>query len=149
MTLVVGYDGSAGARAALAEALELGGRLSEGVHVVFSFESPRLGGELHDLDAEIQERGDAVVGEALRTAEAAGVTVSSDVRKQDPAEGLLAAADEVERVDDRRRLLRRAPAEVGPGRLDPDAPAAPQRAAGPGRPRVATRVGSRALCAQS
>jgi nucleotide-binding universal stress UspA family protein len=96
MTLVVGYDGSAGAHAALAEALALAGRLSEGVHVVFSFESPRLGGELHDLDAEIQERGDAVVGEALRTAAAAGVTVSSDVRKQDPAEGLIAAADEVE-----------------------------------------------------
>jgi nucleotide-binding universal stress UspA family protein len=95
MTLVVGYDGSAGARAALAEALLLGGKLGEGVHVVFSFESPRLGGELHDLDAEIQERGDAVIGEALRTAEEAGVTVSSDVRKQDPAEGLLAAADEV------------------------------------------------------
>jgi nucleotide-binding universal stress UspA family protein len=96
MTLVVGYDGSAGAHAALAEALALGGKLGEGVHVVFSFASPRLGGELHDLDAEIQKRGDAVVGEALRTAEAAGVTVSSDVRRQDPAEGLLAAADEVE-----------------------------------------------------
>jgi nucleotide-binding universal stress UspA family protein len=96
MTLVVGYDGSAGAHAALAEALALAGKLGEGVHVVFSFESPRLGGEVHDLDAAIRERGDAVVGEALRTAEAAGVTVSSDVRMQDPAEGLLAAADEVD-----------------------------------------------------
>jgi nucleotide-binding universal stress UspA family protein len=96
MTLVVGYDGTEGARAAFAEALALAGRLGESVHVVFSFESPRLGGELRDLDEAIRERGDAVVGEALRTAEAAGVVVSSDVRTQEPAEGLIAAADEVD-----------------------------------------------------
>jgi nucleotide-binding universal stress UspA family protein len=95
VTLVVGYDGTAGARAAYAEALDLAARLGEGVHVVFSFESPRLGGELHDLDDAIRERGEAVIGEALATAAAAGVVVSSDVRMQDPAEGLIAAADEV------------------------------------------------------
>jgi nucleotide-binding universal stress UspA family protein len=95
MTLVVGYDGTEGARAALAEGLHLAERLGEAVHVVFSFASPRLGGELHDLDAAIRERGDAVIGEALRTAAAAGVLVSSDVRMQDPAEGLIAAAEEV------------------------------------------------------
>ncbi|WP_445150873.1 universal stress protein [Baekduia sp. Peel2402] len=95
MTLVVGYDGSDGARAAYATALDLAGRLGEGVHIVFSFESPRLGGELHDLDDAIRERGEAVVGEALATAAAAGVVVSSDVRMQDPAAGLIAAADEV------------------------------------------------------
>jgi len=95
VTLVVGYDGSDGARAAYAAALDLAGRLREGVHVVFSFESPRLGGELHDLDDAIRERGEAVVGEALTAAEAAGVIVSSDVRMQDPAEGLIAAAGEV------------------------------------------------------
>jgi nucleotide-binding universal stress UspA family protein len=95
MTLVVGYDGTEGARAAFAEALDLGLKLSEPVHVVFSFESPRLGGELHDLDEAIRERGEAVVGEALQTAAHAGVLVSSDVRMQDPAEGLIAAADEV------------------------------------------------------
>lgn len=95
MTLVVGYDGSDGSRAAYATALELAERLGESVHIVFSFESPRLGGELHDLDAAIRERGEAVVGEALATAAVAGVVVSSDVRMQDPAEGLIAAADEV------------------------------------------------------
>jgi nucleotide-binding universal stress UspA family protein len=95
VTLVVGYDGTEGARAAFAEAMGLAGRLSEGVHVVFSFESPRLGGELHDLDEAIRERGEAVVGEALRIAALAGVVISSDVRMQDPAEGLIAAAEEV------------------------------------------------------
>lgn len=95
MTLVVGYDGTEGARAAFDEALTLAGKLGESVHVVFSFESPRLGGELHDLDEAIRERGEAVVGEALKTAAHAGVVISSDVRMQDPAEGLIAAADEV------------------------------------------------------
>jgi nucleotide-binding universal stress UspA family protein len=96
MTLVVGYDGTEGARAAFDQALALGGRLGEGVHVVFSFESPRLGGELHDLDDAIRERGERVVGEAVAAATAAGVVVSSDVRMQDPAAGLIAAADEVD-----------------------------------------------------
>jgi nucleotide-binding universal stress UspA family protein len=96
MTLVVGYDGTEGARAAFDQALALGGRLGEGVHVVFSFESPRLGGELHDLDDAIRERGERVVGEAVGAATAAGVVVSSDVRMQDPAAGLIAAADEVD-----------------------------------------------------
>jgi nucleotide-binding universal stress UspA family protein len=96
MTLVVGYDGTPGARAAYAAALALGARLGEGVHVVFSFASPRLGGELHDLDAAIAERGEAVVGEAVAEAAAQGVIVSSDVRMQDPAAGLIAAADEVD-----------------------------------------------------
>jgi nucleotide-binding universal stress UspA family protein len=95
MTLVVGYDGTEGARAAFDEALALADKLGESVHVVFSFESPRLGGELHDLDDAIRERGEAVVGEALATAAHAGVVISSDVRMQDPAEGLIAAADEV------------------------------------------------------
>jgi nucleotide-binding universal stress UspA family protein len=95
MTIVVGYDGTAGARAAFDEALSLAGRLSEGVHVVFSFASPRIGGELRDLDDTIRERGDAVVGEALATAQSAGVIVSSDVRMQPPADGLIAAAAEV------------------------------------------------------
>jgi len=94
MSIVVGYDGTDGARAAYAEALRLAGRLEEDVLVVFSFESPRLGGELHDLDEAIRERGQAVVAEAL--AGAGAIAVSTQVRMQDPAEGLLAAAEEVD-----------------------------------------------------
>jgi nucleotide-binding universal stress UspA family protein len=93
MTLVVGYDGTEGSRAAYAEARGLAARLGEDVLVVFSFESPRLGGELHDLDETIRERGAAVVAEAL--AQAGDVAVATQVRMQDPAEGLIAAADEV------------------------------------------------------
>jgi nucleotide-binding universal stress UspA family protein len=94
MTLVVGYDGTEGSRTAYAKARELALRLGEDVLVVFSFESPRLGGELHDLDEAIRERGEAVVAEAL--AVAGDVSVTTQVRMQDPAEGLIAAADAVD-----------------------------------------------------
>ena len=94
MTLVVGYDGTEGSRSAYAHARGLAARLGEDVLVVFSFESPRLGGELHDLDEAIRERGEAVVAEAL--AAAGDVAVTTQVRMQDPAEGLIAAADEVD-----------------------------------------------------
>ncbi|HEV7496082.1 universal stress protein [Baekduia sp.] len=94
MTLVVGYDGTEGSRTAYARARELASRLGEDVLVVFSFESPRLGGELHDLDEAIRERGEAVVAEAL--AEAGDVAVTTQVRMQGPAEGLIAAAEEVD-----------------------------------------------------
>jgi nucleotide-binding universal stress UspA family protein len=94
MTLVVGYDGTEGSRTAYAKARELALRLGEDVLIVFSFESPRLGGELHDLDEAIRERGEAVVAEAL--ADAGDVSVTTQVRMQDPAEGLIAAADAVD-----------------------------------------------------
>jgi nucleotide-binding universal stress UspA family protein len=94
MTLVVGYDGTEGSRTAYAKARELALRLGEDVLIVFSFESPRLGGELHDLDEAIRERGEAVVAEALT--EAGDVSVTTQVRMQDPAEGLIAAADAVD-----------------------------------------------------
>jgi nucleotide-binding universal stress UspA family protein len=94
MTLVVGYDGTEGSRRAYAQARELAVRLDEDILVVFSFESPRLGGELHDLDEAIRERGKAVVAEAL--AQAGDIEVITQVRMQDPAEGLIAAADEVD-----------------------------------------------------
>jgi nucleotide-binding universal stress UspA family protein len=94
MTLVVGYDGTEGSRSAYAHARELAARLDEDVLVVFSFESPRLGGELHDLDEAIRERGETVVAEAL--AAAGDVPVTTQIRIQDPAEGLIAATDEAD-----------------------------------------------------
>ena len=65
MTLVVGYDGTEGARAALHEAAGLAGALGDDLHLVFSFEAPRLGGELRDLDEAIHERGVAVLRAAV------------------------------------------------------------------------------------
>ena len=149
MTLVVGYDGSAGSRAAYAQALELAGRLGEGVHVVFSFESPRLGGELADLDDAIRERGEKV--DRRGAGDRGGRRRRRVLRRSHAGSGRGPdrGGRRGRRVDDRRRLQRRAPAEVRARRLDADAAAAPAASArcwwcaDPPDP-----VGSRALCAQ-
>lgn len=90
--LVVGYDGTDGARVALDEALALAGDLGASVHLVFAFEAPRIGGELRDLDETIAERGKLVLERGVHHAAAAGVTVTTEFLKADPAEGLITAA---------------------------------------------------------
>ncbi len=91
--LVVGYDGTAGARAALAEAAAVAAPLGAALHLVFSYTTNRAGGELRDLDDAIAERGREVLAEGLALVPD-GIAASSEARAQDPAEGLLAAADE-------------------------------------------------------
>ncbi len=95
--LVVGYDGTEGARAALDEALRLAVELGGvPIHLVFAFESPRLGGELRDLDDAIAERGQTLLEHGVHHVQAAGspVKVTTQFMKADPAEGLIATAQE-------------------------------------------------------
>ncbi|WP_354702028.1 hypothetical protein DSM112329_02377 [Paraconexibacter sp. AEG42_29] len=92
--LVVGYDGTDGAVAALDEALVLAGELDATVHLVFAFAAPRLGGELRDLDEAIAERGHTVLERGKHHAAAKGAEVTTGFLKADPAEGLIAAAQE-------------------------------------------------------
>lgn len=95
--LVVGYDGTEGARAALDEAMRLAEDMGGAdIHLVFSFEAPRIGGELRDLDDVIAERGQTMLDHGVHHAQAAGVTVQTHFRKDDSAEGLIAAADELD-----------------------------------------------------
>jgi nucleotide-binding universal stress UspA family protein len=93
-SLVVGYDGTDGAKAALDEALALAKDLGAAVHLVFAYEAPRLGGELHDLDDAIAERGALVLERGVHHAQAAGTTVTTGFLKADPAAGLITAAEE-------------------------------------------------------
>lgn len=95
-TIVVGYDGTEGARAALDEALQLGEELGASVHLVFAYEAPRIGGELRDLDEAIAERGASVLEYGRHQAEAAGKQVTTEFIKADHAEGLISAADAVD-----------------------------------------------------
>lgn len=96
--LVVGFDGTDGARAALDEALALAGDLDASVHLVFAFSSSRLGGELKDLDDAIAERGRAVLERGVHHAAAAAppATVTTRFLKADPTEALIAVADELD-----------------------------------------------------
>jgi nucleotide-binding universal stress UspA family protein len=93
MTLVVGYDGTDGARASLDEALRLAADLGTGVHVVFAYERSNLPTEMRDLDEAVMERATAVLGQASEIAQAAGVAVETEVLQGGVAATLLQAAE--------------------------------------------------------
>jgi nucleotide-binding universal stress UspA family protein len=92
--IVVGYDGRAGSRAALDEAIRLAGDLAaSSLVVVFSHEVSALGGEVADLQAAVEERGRAVLQEAADRAAASGVAVETEMIGEPSADGLVSVAD--------------------------------------------------------
>lgn len=91
-TIVIGYDGTSGARAALREAVALARDLGDALHIVFAYEHTRAGGELADQDSIVMQHADTLLGEA--EAEAGdGLAVSTEVVLQSPAEALLTVAE--------------------------------------------------------
>jgi nucleotide-binding universal stress UspA family protein len=93
-TLVVGYDGTDGARAALHAAAELATELGgEGV-AVFGYSIGRLGGEVVDYARAVKEHGEAMLEEAQRLAGDAGVEIDTVLRESEIAECLIAVGDE-------------------------------------------------------
>jgi nucleotide-binding universal stress UspA family protein len=95
-TIIVGFDGTEGACSALTEATRLATDLGAAVHLVFSYSTGRLGGELRDLDAAVADRAKQVLAEGTALAAEQGTTVTTEFRREDPAEGLIAAADELD-----------------------------------------------------
>src|SRR5215216_1184888 len=77
--LVVGYDGSEGAKAALGEALRLAGALDAGIVLAFAYSASPLGGEVSDLLAALRDRGEEILREALASARAAGVPARAEL----------------------------------------------------------------------
>jgi nucleotide-binding universal stress UspA family protein len=92
--ILVGYDGTEGAKAALAEALRLAGALGVEIVVAFAYWAGALGGEGADLVDTLRDRGQAVTAEALETARAAGVEGRAELVNDRPAEALAQAAEE-------------------------------------------------------
>jgi nucleotide-binding universal stress UspA family protein len=90
-TLVVGYDGTDGARAALRAAVALAGDLGDEVVAVFGYTVGRLGGEVSDYAAALHEHAREVLDDA-RSVGGEGVDVVE--LEQSPTEALLAVADE-------------------------------------------------------
>jgi nucleotide-binding universal stress UspA family protein len=90
-TIVVGYDGTDGARAALRAAVDLGGSLGDSVVAVFGFTVGRLGGEVADYAAALHEHAQEVLAEA-RSVGGDGVEVLEV--EQDPVDALIAVADQ-------------------------------------------------------
>jgi nucleotide-binding universal stress UspA family protein len=95
-TIVVGYDGTAGAHAALLEAATLARDLGDTLVLVFSYVAPRAGGEAADLDAAIDEHARSVLEHGSSRVDHLGVTVEVRHLQRDPAEGLIAVADELD-----------------------------------------------------
>jgi nucleotide-binding universal stress UspA family protein len=97
--IVLGYDESPSANAALAETIRLAPLLRAEVCVVFGYYvsvlgGPALEGESHDFRAQLRRMAERAVARAVDDLEAAGVTVSSRIEEGRPADVLMAVADE-------------------------------------------------------
>jgi nucleotide-binding universal stress UspA family protein len=86
--IIVGYDGSDGARAALEVALDAGSTLGDRVVIAFGYHVQRLGGEVVDYAKAVQERAEEAVEHGVHQAQAKGVEVESVVIERHPAEAL-------------------------------------------------------------
>jgi len=94
--LVVGYDGTPGARAAAAEALRLASKLDERVVFAFAYWSNPQGGDVGDMLTALREVGEAHLAEANAEAEKAGVAARGEMINGRPSTGLVEIADEVD-----------------------------------------------------
>jgi nucleotide-binding universal stress UspA family protein len=94
--IVVGYDGSDVARAALDAAIEVSRLTGDRIVAVFAYEVSRLGGEVQDYAKAVRERAEREILHAQHQAEAAEVEIDTRIVEQDPAEGLVAIASELD-----------------------------------------------------
>jgi nucleotide-binding universal stress UspA family protein len=92
--LVLGFDGTDGARAALREAARLAPLLDAPVVAAFAFGVSPVGGEVSDLSRTLHERGEALLEEAVAALRAAGVEARGELLDTHPAEGLTALAEQ-------------------------------------------------------
>jgi nucleotide-binding universal stress UspA family protein len=93
--VIVGYDGSDGARAALDTALETSSAFGDRVVIAFGYHVQKLGGEVQDYAKALKERAEEVVSHGLHQAQAKGGSeVESVVVERPPAEALAELAKE-------------------------------------------------------
>jgi len=90
--LLVGYDGTPGAKAAAAEASELGAE----VVFAFAFWTNPAGGDVADMLAALRELGEGHLREAQALAEAAGVTSRGELANGPPSVSLVELADRLD-----------------------------------------------------
>lgn len=95
MTIVLGYDESPGAKAALATAIDVASRFGERLVIVYGTEPPGALGEEHrSHEAALEQLGSAAVRHALDAAAAAGVDAVTALVSERPVDALLAQAEE-------------------------------------------------------
>lgn len=93
--ILVGYDGTEAAQAALGTALELAKDTGSELVIAYGYDPSRLGGEVRDLDQELEARGQKVISEAGEKAKEAGVEAELVVVKRKPAAALAELAEKL------------------------------------------------------
>jgi nucleotide-binding universal stress UspA family protein len=99
-TIVLGYDDSPSANAALAETIRRAPLLGADVCVVFGyymsvFGGPAVEGESHDFRTQLERMGAHAVSRAVADLEAAGITATSRIQEGRAADVLMAVAEEL------------------------------------------------------
>jgi nucleotide-binding universal stress UspA family protein len=93
--LILGYDDSDGARAALEAAIELARDLGDRIVIAFGYEPPGdVGEELTAARAAVREVGERVAHHALSRVRAAGVEAELAVIDARPVDALLDLAEQ-------------------------------------------------------
>jgi nucleotide-binding universal stress UspA family protein len=94
--IVLGYDASDSANAALAKTIELATELDASVVVVFGYYiSPLGGGETAALRVELEKIGSRAVERAVADLTAAGVEVTAQIVSTKPADAIVGVAKDV------------------------------------------------------
>jgi nucleotide-binding universal stress UspA family protein len=91
--VIVGYDGSDCAKAAVRAALGVGKAYGEKVVIAFGYELQPAGGELHDYHAALKELATKRLAEATEFAAGEGGEVEAVIMEREPAEGLVELAE--------------------------------------------------------
>jgi nucleotide-binding universal stress UspA family protein len=92
--IIVGYDGSESAKAALRVAVEVGRAYGEPVTIAFGYEVSPVGGEIHDYHEALRELATRRLEEAKALVPVDDVEVDAIIIEQAPAQALVALADE-------------------------------------------------------
>jgi nucleotide-binding universal stress UspA family protein len=92
--IIVGYDASDCARAALDTAADIALALGDDLVVAFAYEVNRVGGEVQDYAKALGERSQTVLGHAAAQAKAKGIEIETVVVHERPADALVDLAEQ-------------------------------------------------------
>lgn len=94
MSIVLGYDESPGAKAALTTAIDLAQRFDQPLVLVYGVAPPGgLGEEFRSHSRALSELGQTATGHAVEQAQAAGVRTVVELVQAKPADALVEVAD--------------------------------------------------------
>lgn len=93
--VVVGYDGSDGAKAAVRAAIEVAKAYGDTLIMAFAYDLHPVAGEIHDYHSALKELASQRLQEARELAGGtSGVEIESAILERHPAQGLVELADQ-------------------------------------------------------